>query len=635
MKKYTIIGLMLLGLSVASCDFLDTKPMDFGSADSYFKSPEDLKMSVNTFYEILPIMHASNNTGIHSIDNNSDNQVGVSNNDLFYEGDKRTPGQNNSQWQFKNLRGINYFINTVEGKIAKGELNGEDPLIKHYLGEGYFFRAFDYFRLLQNYGDVPIITEMLPDNYAKLIEFTKRAPRNEVARFILADLDKAITLLQRYPTETGRVARYAALTLKGRAALYEATWERYHAGTCFVPGNSKWQGSKMHPSFAFKAGSAEGEVNFFLDQAIAASDSVASNIELSKDYLGMFNNLKTFDNKSEVILARYYLAGVLTHNCVNYLARTGGGTGYTRALMNTFLTKNGLPIYAPGNREYLGDILPYLEMQNRDERMSMRGGGFIMNVNKIDTIHYFRPAITANGAESSTTGYHILKWISFVPGQDEGLKGTTATPIYRAAESYLIYLEAYYERNKSLNGKCETYWQALRTRAGVNPDFRKTIAATDLSKENDLATKSRNQYVDPTLYNIRRERRCEFIAEGMRLDDLKRWRALDHMKEYQPEGMNLWEPVDYGMWSMYGRDALKEGIVSQEGVSKYLHPLQKSATNIAYFGYTFPKQHYLEPIPISEILLATDKTTQVSSIYQNPGWPVLVDGTADYSFDCD
>lgn len=58
----------------------------------------------------------------------------------------------------------------------------------------------------------------------------------------------------------------------------------------------------------------------------------------------------------------------------------------------------------------------------------------------------------------------------------------------------------------------------------------KTIDATDLSKENDLAVWSGSQMIDKTLYNIRRERRCEFIAEGMRKDDLLRWRSLDKMK---------------------------------------------------------------------------------------------------------
>lgn len=78
------------------------------------------------------------------------------------------------------------------------------------------------------------------------------------------------------------------------------------------------------------------------------------------------------------------------------------------------------------------------------------------------------------------------------------------------------------------------------TRAGVDPDFNKTIAATDYSKEDDWAVYSAGQPIDKTLYNIRRERRCEFIADGMRMWDLKRWRALDQVKNYVIEGFNLW-----------------------------------------------------------------------------------------------
>lgn len=137
--------------------------------------------------------------------------------------------------------------------------------------------------------------------------------------------------------------------------------------------------------------------------------------------------------------------------------------------------------------------------------------------------------------------------------------------------------------------------------------------------------------VDETLYNIRRERRCELIAEGMRLDDLKRWRSLDNMVNYQPEGMNLWDKV----YEMYDKSDLEEKIVSQVSVSKYMRPLQVSATSAAYDGYTFPKPHYLEPIPISEFLLTGGGVTANSPIYQNPGWPRDADGTADYSYDCD
>lgn len=94
----------------------------------------------------------------------------------------------------------------------------------------------------------------------------------------------------------------------------------------------------------------------------------------------------------------------------------------------------------------------------------------------------------------------------------------------------------------------------------------KTIDATDLSKENDLAVWSGSQMIDKTLYNIRRERRCEFIAEGMRKDDLLRWRSLDKMKNYQTEGFN-WQ--EYQKEPYYVKQLAAGLVVSN---SKYLRP---------------------------------------------------------------
>lgn len=635
MKKiYSLFALLVVGIAFSSCNnFLDCSPEDFGDETSYFRNPNDLKMSVNTFYSILPRMK-ENNTGVYSEDNLSDNQMGTGPNAMFYPGDKRTVQQGSSEWKFENLRGINFFINKAEEKKAEGSLTGSIDLINHYIGEGYFFRAYDYFRLLTNYGDVPILTKMVPDNPSLIADLTKRKPRNEVARFILSDLDKAIEMMLSNAPESGRVTKDAALVFKARVALYEATWEKYHAGTCFVPGNEKWVGNGYTENFSFPAGSAEAEINFFLDEAIQAAEQVASTRSLDNNYIAMFNSLKEFPNTSEVILARYYKSSVITHSCSNYLGRTGAGTGITRALANSYLTKNGLPIYANNNDQYKGDLMPFYEMINRDERFSssIKGGGLIYkDEEQTDTLAYFLPQVTQTGAESATTGYQINKWVSYEEGQDVYTQGTSATPIFRAAEAYITYIEAYYERYGRLDDKCDTYWRALRRRAGVEENYQVTIDNTDLALENDLATKWKGAFIDPTLYNIRRERRCEFIAEGLRFNDLRRWRALDNMVNYQIEGINLWE----WMHTLYKKGSLAEGIVSQAGVSNYLRPLQRVATSSAYFGYNFPKPHYLEPIPISEFILNTDKLTGKSTLYQNPGWPSDADGTADYSYDCD
>lgn len=56
------------------------------------------------------------------------------------------------------------------------------------------------------------------------------------------------------------------------------------------------------------------------------------------------------------------------------------------------------------------------------------------------------------------------------------------------------------KNNGNVTGKAAEYWRAVRIRAGVDPDFTKTIAATDLSKENDLAKyKGENEMIDVTL----------------------------------------------------------------------------------------------------------------------------------------
>lgn len=73
--------------------------------------------------------------------------------------------------------------------------------------------------------------------------------------------------------------------------------------------------------------------------------------------------------------------------------------------------------------------------------------------------------------------------------------------------------------------KRKSYWDAVRNRAGITGSFQTTIDNTDMNKETDLAAHPGSYEVDATLYNIRRERRCEFIGEGMRWDDLVRWRA--------------------------------------------------------------------------------------------------------------
>src|SRR5690625_1753035 len=75
-----------------------------------------------------------------------------------------------------------------------------------------------------------------------------------------------------------------------------------------------------------------------------------------------------------------------------------------------------------------------------------------------------------------------------------------------------------------------------------------SVNATNMQLEakNDFVAYSAGQILnEPILYNIRRTRRNELMAEGLRYFDLKRWRALDQLID-QPhiiEGFKLWGPM--------------------------------------------------------------------------------------------
>ena len=93
------------------------------------------------------------------------------------------------------MRDCNRLLYYALENIQKGELE-DTRETQQYIGEIYFFRAYIYFEYLRKFGDFPIIkSELSADDYAANVEANKRKPRNEVARFILEDLNEAIARL--------------------------------------------------------------------------------------------------------------------------------------------------------------------------------------------------------------------------------------------------------------------------------------------------------------------------------------------------------------------------------------------------------------------------------------------------------
>ena len=114
-------------------------------------------------------------------------------------------------------------INTCSGVIENGEAAGMDASL---LAEAYFFRAFDYFILVQTYGGVPL------DLGAGELKFntstTRTSVRNTVpevyTKCIFPDLEKAVQNLPDNPRLTGTATKNLARLYLSKAYLTYAWW---------------------------------------------------------------------------------------------------------------------------------------------------------------------------------------------------------------------------------------------------------------------------------------------------------------------------------------------------------------------------------------------------------------------------
>ena len=668
MKYINIAKVLLLSCSLAilpACDdFLDEEPQSEVSPEKYLLNESQLEAYVNKYYAdydnwksdsddkggMIPSFWGSENGSTYKDDNATDNQQGTNGR---YLKDTWTVAQSGGKWYFTNINALNYYLQTVVPRLENGELTGTESNLKHLVGEGYFLRALEYFFRLQRLGDFPIVKTVLPDEQEALTEASKRSPRNEVARFILSDLDQAISLMNNNVKKT-RLSKNAALLLKSRVALFEATWEKYHAGTALVPNGTGWPGAgkDYNAGYQFPSGSIEKEIEFFLTEAMSAASQVADAVQLTENnqiirdqaskgknpYYDMFASHDP-SGYSEVIMYRGYDLSLNNSHHFNHYLYSGGNTGYTHQFEQVFLMENGLPVYAAGSG-YAGDDYITDTKIDRDWRwrLFMKAPKEAKAVDNIATVEYFpeAPRLYVSDAKNATsTGYIQGKGYSLDYNDQLLGKDQTAFVVYRASEAYLNYIEASYLKNGNIDATADKYWKALRARAGVDTDYQKTINATDMSKEalNGWDAYSHGALVDATLYNIRRERRCEFIGEGFRYMDLIRWRALDQLNGYQLEGAKIFGPMKsiFGDNLKYDQADEKNNNVSSPSLSDYLRPNQVTSTNQYYNGLYFYEAHYLDPIAVQHFMITSPdgSTVSQSPIYQNPGWPITAGATCE------
>ncbi|OEI78739.1 hypothetical protein AST99_18340 [Formosa algae] len=555
-------------LALTSCDdFLDKTPLDEVSEDAFYSTPSDLQAAVNGWYNDLPGWSATS-IGYNILpDMYSD--VGTAE-----EPSNRLSGLSYtvptsataSVWSFDEVRETNWLLDHVD------QASGDQTLIDQYTGETYFFRAYFYFELLKRYGDVPIFPvyfDNLDDEYV----YAARDPRNEVADFIISDLDTAISLMQSFTeVATSRVSKEAAQLLKARVALYEGTWEHYHSGTDF--GVSGLDGS-----------------TFLQTAADAAEDLMDSGVfSLYSDYKTLFNQTGYAGN-SEVMLWRDYNSIDLGIN--NVLQQTWPNrSGFTKFAIDSYLCIDGNPT-AVSSLYQGNENFATLEM-NRDPRLAatIMAPGDLIEIKDDGTEEYWEYP-DFGSTNSGLTGYESEKYRNVVYDENyDDFTEDTSRIIMRYAEALLIFAEAKAELGTITQGDLDKSINLLRARVDM-PDLNLAGIVTDPNWPNYGYT------LTDILYEVRRERSVELMAEGFRADDLYRWRAHALFDGDQPRGAYYYDGIV--------STTLDESDVTLDS-DGFILPFASTG------NYNFDESKaYLNPLPTDELQLNPNLT-------QNPGW---------------
>jgi hypothetical protein len=370
--------------------------------------------------------------------------------------------------------------------------------------EARFIRAFLYFRLTSQYGDVPLF-----DHNLTLQEATDlfRTPKAEVLDFVRTELNDIVTILptkQEYSTaDNGRITKGAVMTLLARSYLYENDWTNV-ASICEKIMNGEYGQYALFPSYK----------DLFLPGGVKYLNKYNSEDILD---IGYALNLKTW--------SEYYDAIPLTQ---------GGRISAfapTQELVDDYIMLNGKGISENGSG--YDENNPYI---NRDPRF---GATIVYNLyqwEKVDgttaTI-YIKPGSSVAigglvkptideyagpGQNSTATGYYLRKW--YDPNAPQGMASGLNLYLMRYADILLMYAEAKNELGQMNADIWNKTIGAIRTRAGF----------TDASALNYPSAGSNMQNI------IRRERRCELALEGLRLFDIRRWKTIETLMNGTPHG---------------------------------------------------------------------------------------------------
>lgn len=536
-----------LGLTVSSCD-LDVEPPSNIAAETFWKTEKDAWYNLNAVYEsAMPMI------GIYQ-DSFTDDvlcQYSWESNGMIFQQDGMN-SQIDDGWNFESIRKENIFLKEVEN------CDMDEALKNRFKAEARAMRAYSYLELTLKFGKLPIITDV-PTFDA---ENVARDEVSKVQNFILTELTEAAAALPAsysggYPNEKGRITKYAALSLKARAALYFGDYATAEAAAKDVMDNGGYSLFRVSTLSDTQKKEAE-EMAMYVDFEKYGLDKDAFTKGMF-NYEALWHNENGNPDNPEYIMCRQYApAGWDYQDMTRYTNmrpdQLGGWSSITptQNLVDAYWTADGkteanVPSIDKRAASYKairddadafikaaaepkdgtvakfveakmksGELKNYeyiQEFRNRDSRLYASillpfKGWYETEVGPDFVYEWIK-----NGNNESSTGFNFRKMVTIENDPEGNGQATGDYPCIRYAEILLIFAEAH-TQTTGFDAQAQAALNQLRDRCGM-PNV-----PTNLSKE-------------AALKFIQNERRIELAGEGFRGGDLTRY-----SDEYWKEHMN-------------------------------------------------------------------------------------------------
>ena len=610
MKKIlTIISLVAVGLYITSCeDFLDRPSLTTMNDQTYWTSENNLRLFANGFYENYFVGYNSGwgvayapLRGYYFADDftSSGPQINFETQAPENRGSTSTAVDwmttyAGPTWNFSWVRKSNLFLERIE---EMKETYLTENAYQHWSAVARFFRGFEYCRLVSVFGDVPYYDKVVKDTELDLL-YKDRDSRTLIMDAVYDDFSYVLDNMRLSDGNVQYLNRYIAAAFISRLMLFEGTWQKYQMNNT-------------------------AKATQYLEMAAEAADVVMkSNLfSFTSNFRALFGSDNLAGNK-EVIMYRTYDAAIgILHHVASYSNTTESQDPAPNLwLAKSFICNDGKPYQssALANADKL-DIANMIA--TRDSRFEATFWG-------------------APKKESSTLLY-ADKFIDRVgptlyPGPYPPMYGsntnTNDAPVIRLAEVVLNWIEAKAEL-ATLGGAAVTQADidasinAIRSRpldaVATAKGIQKTAALTLASLPDDP---DRDSDVPPLIWEIRRERRMEFVFEHSRLLDLKRWKKIEYMDGTVNPDLLL------GLWIDFQAEYTEWLVPAKEGKLK----VQKAdgtvvtydGTNAAdMVGYYIPESVANRNAFTDRVYLAPVGNTQIANysskgytLTQTPGW---------------